>query len=364
LRLREIQELLDERTALLEYFQGEESSYVFVVTRQGLTAHPLPPKRDLTPLIERVRFAVYQDSQLSSRRFAEDAYELYRLLILPAARELLGMGHLIVAPDGALYSISFEMLLTAPSPNAGGPRRDLPYLIRERSVSYVPSASVLAQLVAGREPRDRARSDGKLFVGFGDPGEASSRLPAARDEVRRIAALFPAEQAVVFVGPDATEWNVKNNAAVSWAHNLHFATHALLDEDHPDRSGLKLAHVTHVGGSIEEGLLQVREVFNLELHADLVVLSACQTGQGKEVSGEGLIGMTRAFLYAGAGSLIVSLWRVDDESTSDLMVSFYRHLRQVGDQSAALQLAKLELIDRSRYFHPYFWAAFVLVGLP
>jgi CHAT domain-containing protein len=361
LRLQEIQALLDERTALLEYFQGDESSFLFVVTRQGLTAHLLPPRRDLAPLLERLRAAVYQDSPLGSRRFAEDAYELYRVLMLPAEPELRGKERLVVAPDGALYSLSFELLLTAPVPNAGGPRRDLPYLIRERSVSYVPSASVLAQLVAGKEPRDRTRNDTKLFVGFGDPGEDASRLPAARDEVRRIASLFPVDQAVVFIGPDATEGNVKSNAAVTWARNLHFATHGLLDEDHPDRSGLKLAQAK---GSTEDGLLQVREVFNLELHADLVILSACQSGRGKEVSGEGLVGMTRAFLYAGAGRLIVSLWRVDDESTSDLMVSFYRHLLQVGDHSAALQLAKLDLIDHSQYFHPYFWAPFVLVGLP
>lgn len=133
----------------------------------------------------------------------------------------------------------------------------------------------------------------------------------------------------------------------------------MLDESTPELSGLRLARA---GDSAEDGLLQVRDVFNLELHADLVVLSACQTGVGKEVAGEGLIGMTRAFLYAGAASVVVSLWQVDDESTSDLMVSFYRQLELTGDKSEALRRAKLELIDRSPYFQPYYWAPFILIG--
>jgi CHAT domain-containing protein/Tfp pilus assembly protein PilF len=393
LPLRQIQELLDEHTALLEYFQGEEISYLFVVTRQGLATHVLPPKRELAALVDRVRSSVNQDSRIQSRRFASDAYEGYRTLLLPAAQELRGKSHLMVAPDGALYSLSFEVLLTAPVPDAGGPQRNLPYLIRERSVSYVPSANVLARLM----PADTERQDGKLFVGFGDPSEnpspegiapgrrspqdcASSgseasqsldqratgsggrlrQLPAAREEVCRIAPLFPADQAVVFIGTDATEENVKNSSLVTWARNLHFATHGLLDEAHPERSGLKLAHAS----AADDGLLQVREIFNLKLHADLVVLSACESGLGKEVSGEGVIGMTRAFLYAGARSIVVSLWRVDDRSTSDLMLSFYRNLQETGDVSLALQHAKLDLIDHSGYFHPYFWAPFILVGLP
>jgi len=398
LLLSEIQGLLDNSTALLEFFVGEESSYLFVVTRQGLATHPLPPRRQLEPLVERVHAAVEQDSRFRGRHFAEDAYQLYRLLLLPASGDLRGKSRLIIAPDGPFHSLNFEVLLTAAVPGGGPPRRDLPYLIRERSVSYVPSASVLAQLLTESRRRGEADVRGKLFVGFGDPSEASSPaqgtgaaplaiggcdrpggpggwrrgglalagvgqprpLPAAHDEVCRIAKLFPADEAVVFLGRDASEENVKTSASVTWARNLHFAAHGLLEESSPERSGLRLAHAS----STEDGLLQVREVFNLDLHADLVVLSACQSGLGKAVSGEGLIGMTRAFLYAGAGSVVVSLWQVDDNSTSDLMVSFYRHLQEVGDKTVALRHAKLELIDRSRYVHPYFWAPFILIGRP
>jgi CHAT domain-containing protein len=397
LPLHEIQALLDERTALLEYFVGEESSYLFVITDRALATHQLPASRDLAPLVDRVRSAVNQESQLRARHFAQDSYALFRVLLQPAGDELRSKPRLMVAPDGMLYSLSFEVLVTAPLQGSGPPGRELPYVIRERSVSYIPSASVLAQLVTLRRPADEPPRSEKLFVGFGDPSQEPTPgdtlssggaggctggaryaekqgnevraaipnrlqpLPAAHGEVCRIAGLFPSGRVAVFLGPDATEENVRNNPLVASARNLHFATHGLLDETHPERSGLRLAHAD---GSPGDGLLQVREVFNLELHADLVVLSACQTGVGKEVSGEGTIGMTRAFLYAGAGSVVVSLWRVDDDSTSDLMVSFYRHLREGVDTSEALRSAKLELIDHSRYFHPYFWAPFVLVGRP
>jgi CHAT domain-containing protein len=398
LSLREIQELLDEHTALLEYFLGEDGSYLFVVTRQGLSAHSLPRRRDLAALVDRVSSAVSKYSRLRAQYLARDAYGLYRALISPAAAEIRGKSHLILAPDEFLHSLSFEVLLTGPVPDAGARTRDWPFLIRERSVSYVPSAGVMAQLLTERPRNEASPEPGKLFVGFGDPGETPARdrnaaivsgvtgicaspgerqagrrtaraadgagpqaLPGARDEVCRIARLFPADQAAVFTGPDATEENVKTSPLVASARNLHFAVHGFLDESHPDRSGLQLARGS---SSVEDGLLRVREISNLDLHADLVVLSACQSGMGRVISGEGLIGMSRAFLYAGAGSIVVSLWKVDDEATSDLMVSFYSQLRAVGDKSEALRRAKLELIDQSRYSHPYFWAAFILVGRP
>jgi CHAT domain-containing protein len=391
LPLRQIQGLLDERTALLEFFLGSQGSYLFVVTSRGLATHSLPASEAIKPLVDSLQSALHQDSRLRSRRYADDAYGLYRQLLLPAAGELRDKRHMIVVPDGFLYSLSFEALLTEPVAGGGPPERNLPYLIRKLSVSYIPSANVLAQLLTERLPNRGGRDGNKLFVGFADPsqgpigtlvtddgcartaipksgGAAGARwsglgplpaLPAARNEVCRIASLFPPAAAVVFVGPDATEENVKTSPVVTSARNLHFAAHGHLDEAHPDRSGIELAP----SASGEDGLLQVREIMNLELHADLVVLSACQSGVGKEVSGEGLIGMTRAFLYAGAASLVVSLWQVDDESTADLMVRFYDHLRAIGDKSEALRRAKLDLIDSSSY-SPYYWAPFVLVGLP
>jgi CHAT domain-containing protein len=369
LPLGEIQQLVEPRAALLEFFVGEEGSYLFVVTREGLFIHALPALRALAPRVEKVRFASVQPGRLRSRHYGEDAYELYRTLLAPAAEELRGKRRLLVAPDGLLHWLSFEALMTAPAAAAGaGSARGagsaspapLPYLLRERSISYVPSAGVLAQLAGARRARPQPAQ--YQFVGFGDPGQTVGRaLPGARDEVARIAALFPAGASVVYAGVDASVENVKTDPRVGAASHLHFAAHGRIDEAQPELSGLLLAHG---GGSAEDGLLQVREIFNLELNADLVVLSACQSGAGKEVSGEGLIGMTRAFLYAGAASVVVSLWQVDDESTADLMVRFYRHLRQSGDTVEALRSAKLEMIDETGYTQPYFWAPFVLVGQP
>jgi CHAT domain-containing protein len=406
--LIEVQRLLDAKTAFLEYFVGKEASYLFVVTQDGLYAHKLPaPKERLARLAGDLAAAVRQESRLHARDFADAAYDLYSVAVLPAAAELAGTPRWIVAPDGPLYTVSFDALLTEPARGATAPR---PYLIRRHTVSYAPSASVLAQLLGGRRRAASAPSEAKLFVGFGDPtpplaadgadnggegcpgpaqdhigalgaggdlrgapasaasggghvgGAVPARLaalPAAREEVCGISRLFPAGTTAVFLGAGASEENVKRSALVASARNLHFATHGLLDEVHPNRSGLQLAHAA---GSREDGLLQVREVFNLELQADLVVLSACSSGQGKEVSGEGLIGMTRAFLYAGAASVVATLWAVDDSSTSSLMVEFYRQLLATGDKADALRQAKLALLDSPQYSHPHYWAPFVLIG--
>jgi CHAT domain-containing protein len=163
-------------------------------------------------------------------------------------------------------------------------------------------------------------------------------------------------------GAEATEESVKRNPAVASARRLHFATHAQLDERYPEFSSLILARSPN---SQEDGYLRVQEIFNLKLNADLVVLSACETALGKEVTGEGLIGLTRAFFYAGAPSLVVSLWNVIDAPTPDLMLDFYRQMDSLHDKSRALQNAKLDLISKGpRYAHPSFWAPFVLIGEP
>jgi CHAT domain-containing protein len=148
---------------------------------------------------------------------------------------------------------------------------------------------------------------------------------------------------------------------VAAARRLHFATHASLDERHPEYSALVLA-VQNDG--IDDGLLQMHEIFNLKLSADLAVLSACETGLGKEVTGEGLIGLTRAFFYAGVPSLVVSLWNVVDGPTPEFMLDFYKELDRRGNKAQALRSAKLAMIARGGYAHPAYWAPFILLGEP
>jgi CHAT domain-containing protein len=187
------------------------------------------------------------------------------------------------------------------------------------------------------------------------------RLEYSSREVIGIAKRYKPDEVAVYLGSAAKEENVKNNEYLSTARRIHFATHGIISEKQPQYSGLVL---TLDDDPTEDGLLQAYEIFNLKLNADLVVLSACRTGLGKEVRGEGLIGLTRAFMYAGAPSVVVSLWEVADRSTAALMVKFYQQLDHAKDKAEALRQAKLALIQSGQFAHPYYWAPFILVGEP
>jgi CHAT domain-containing protein len=185
-------------------------------------------------------------------------------------------------------------------------------------------------------------------------------LAGARQEVDEIAKRYPSDEVRVYLQQEATEENVKDNRLVHSAKWIHFAAHGIFDPEKPEYSGLVLAQTP---SSSEDGFLQVFEIFNLEMNADLVVLSACQTGLGTEVTGEGLVGLTRAFLYAGTTSIVVSLWVVADSSASELMPRFYQNLDQGSDKAEALRLAKLAMIhEGGKFSRPYYWAPFILVG--
>ena len=183
------------------------------------------------------------------------------------------------------------------------------------------------------------------------PDAAPAALEGAEAEVKAIAERYPGK-VKLYLGPDASLENVKRGPLVSeW---VHFAGHGLVDEERPESSGLVL----------KGGTLTVADIFNLDLSAGLVVLSACETA-GREVNGEGLVGLTRAFFYAGSPSVIVTFWRVADRKTPDLMLRFYANLDQSGDMAEALRQAKLGMIGkRGLLAHPYYWAPFILVGKP
>jgi CHAT domain-containing protein/Tfp pilus assembly protein PilF len=380
LRLAEVQARLDGRTALLEYFVGRDGSFLFVVTRDGIASHPLPAAADLAVRVRSIRAVLEQPGRRHKEEYVEQALDLYRLLVAPAAAVLAGKPDLLIAPDGPLYLLPFEALLTDAAASQGRAFPGLPYLLRSHAVSYVPSASVFARL---REPAPRPSAapptglPPKAFLAFADPlygaGAAADRavvrsaapdlarpeLPRLADsetEVRRIAALYPREEVQLYLGKDATKENVKNSPYMKDARRIHFATHGFLDELHPERSSLVLTRSPQ-----DDGYLSVSEIFNLELSSDLLVLSACETALGKQVTGEGVVGLTRAFLYAGAKSLVVSLWEVADRSAPDLMVSFYRHLG-TASKAEALRRSKLEMADGG--YAPYYWASFALAGDP
>jgi len=400
--LKQIQSLLDDDTLLLEYSLGKDSSFLFAVTRNDFIAVPLPSSATIVGQVQALRETLSKRPQRSL--FAsqiEISRSLYRQLIEPAGRLLTGKRKLTIVPSGILHYLSFEALLSsgdAKSLATTGLDR-WPYLLRSFAVSYAPSAGVLASL----QSRTKVTSDRqKNFLAFADPayvnrnpaevrpGGALDRgalgnqqswnigpLPESRREVEQIARIYPTDKVSLLLGEQASEENVKTPGRFSDYRFIHFATHGLLNEERPPYSGLILSLKPTVSslsvssGSTrnsstptEDGLLQVYEIFDLKLNAELVVLSACETGLGKQVKGEGLVGLTHAFFYAGTSSVLVSLWKVQDRSTADLMVNFYQELDAGKNKAESLRQAKLRMIQQNRYAHPYYWAPFVLMGNP
>lgn len=355
LKQAELLALGEPGAALLEYVLGRDGSFLFVITRAGLHTYRLPPKAVIEPLVQELRAALDWPSRRSFGRYVSAAQQLYTLLLAPAAGVLQAYPRWLIAPDGALYLIPFEALLAAGKLPARADYRALDYLLKQRTISYVPSASVLVSL----RQRAAAQPPFKTFLALADPSDALPRLRQASREAAEIARLYQPVETLLLTRELASEEQVKRHPEIRRARFLHFATHGRMDEAQPHTSGLLLAPAP---AAQEDGLLQIAEVLELKLQAELVVLSACETGLGKTLSGEGVLGLTRAFLSAGARSVAVSLWQVGDAATAELMVDFYRQVNRLPDKAEALRQAKLSLLAKGRYAHPYYWAAFVLSG--
>jgi len=341
---------LDARTAVLEYLIGADTSLLFVLTRESTTAYRLPGRTALQTMTTALRDAVTQPGLRGLGRFVSASLDAHRTLIAPATRAIRGTTRLVIVPDGALHTVPFEILIDRPAASFAS----LPYLVRNRSVSYAPSMSVAGTL--GESRRKGNASTGKALVAFART-TAAPGLPAlthAESEALAIAALFPADRADVLVGDAATE-AAMHLPNVAQARHLHFATHALVRPP-PGSSGLALGSITPGG----DGYLEADEVARLRLTAELVVLSACDTALGRYVTGEGTLGLTRAFLLAGASGVVSSLWQVNDRSTAELMTSFYGGLGR--GSAEALRAAKLRMIEQPARSHPYYWAGFVFSG--
>lgn len=380
--LAEVQQMLDERTVLLSYSLAEPESFLFAITRTDLQVKRLPSEAVLTESVSKLLAAITDKNNPSPEEYRRQAARLSQHLLQPLGSLLAGKKSLVIVADAALHRLPFEALLL-PGTTTRAELRQLPYLIRRFAISYAPSASVWAELQ--KEPGERAA---KSFIAFGDPVyetltettvastlRAASRerinlqrLPYSRSEVDGIAKLFSDDDREVFLGEAAREANVKAPQRLSNYRFVHFSTHGYLNEARPRFSGLLLSPPRdnaplNATSPAEDGLLSAYEIFNLKLKADLVVLSACETGLGKEIKGEGLMSLTRAFMFAGTPSVIVSLWNVNDETAADLMVRFYRNLKTGRmSKSEALRQAQLETVNDNGF--PFYWAPFVLVGKP
>lgn len=388
MRVSEMQsELLDEHTALVEYLLGEKRSLAWVVTKSGIVTVPLPARKEIEErasayrkiLTQRVSALTLKESLGEIR---QSGAQLYKLVFAPVEAAVACCQTLIIVPDGALDYLPFEALVTGSG-----------YLAEKYGMVYGPSASAL---VTVRTLNHRVAEPPKMLVAFADPATSSASrgdagtqtakpkaavergpeglgeddytergfsllpLPYSREEVLSISKLFPSEERKVYLGAEAREETVKGEKLADFRY-VHFASHGFLDETRPGRSGILLSHDPQ---SSEDGILQVDEIMRLKMNADLVTLSACSTGLGKFVNGEGVLGLTRAFFYAGARNVAVSLWNVNDSATATLMGNFYRNLNRGLPKGEAMRRAKLAMLRGSQasWRHPYFWAAFVMEG--
>lgn len=347
-------------TALIEYAALEEKTFLFTVTADGegspkVRLYRLPVGReDLQREVEAFR------GMLAARDlgFRGPARRLYDLLLAPAASELRGHETLCIVPDGPLWDLPFQAL----QPDGSS------VLLEQHAVFLAPSLSFLSEL-RSRKVNRPSRAATLLAVGDPEPGAAAmslastlrsrlARLPEAAREVRSLAQLYGAGRSAVYTAAAASEERVKTEAGKYRV--LHFATHALLDDRNPMYSSLVLAQIRPRGG--EDGLLEAWELFDLHLEADLVVLSACQTARGRPRAGEGVIGMTWALAAAGSPATLASQWEVDSASTSQLMLAFHHGWLAGLSRAEALRRAALATRAEERYRHPFYWAAFVLVG--
>jgi CHAT domain-containing protein/Tfp pilus assembly protein PilF len=413
-------QLLDENTVLLEFALGGKQSWLWAVTPQSLDSYSLPPlkeietasrnvyelltsrqpKKDLTES-ERQRLITEADA-----RFTTEISTLSRMLLGPIASRLRQEWkdkRLVIVAPGALEYLPFAAL-PLPSEN------DYQPLIASHEVVNLPSASVLAALrreTAGRQPAEKtlaviadpvfesndpralqaAKRKGSrdnlvasvqsayevpaasILTAGSDLARAAksfnragfSRLPFSREEAETIAGLVPKNSLLIATGFQANR-TMASSGALARYRIVHFATHGLLNSEHPELSGLVLSLVDDNGKTLD-GFLRMHEIYNLRLPADIVVLSACQTALGKEVKGEGLVGLTRGFMYAGAQRVVASLWEVDDQATAQLMGHFYHGmLKENLRPAAALRAAQIEMSRCSRWSSPYYWAGFVIQG--
>jgi CHAT domain-containing protein len=352
-------------SVLLEYVVTDEQTYLFAITRPAAKAeiqvYTLPITRaELTKQIEGFR------QQLATRDlgFRASAVKLYDLFLKPAQAQLRGKTNVVIAPDSNLWDLPFQSLM-----NTAGR-----FMIEDASINYAPSLTVLREMSKRRRNLVSTRAPATLLA-LGNPAlgrETVDRtrmtlrdgnlepLPEASDEVKALARLYGAQRSKVYVGAEAREDRVMSEA--NRASVLHFTTHGTLNNASPMYSHLTLAE----GGANDDGLLEAWELMQLDLKAELAVLSACETARGRIGAGEGVIGFSWAMFIAGVPSTVVSQWKVESASTRDLMVNFHRGLISPAGtkptKSDALRQAALKLMRNPATSHPFYWAGFVLVG--
>lgn len=399
----EIQQLLDENTLLLEYSLGENCSHLWAVTRDALLIYDLLPRKQ----IERAARELYdlwasrpveqiQPKEPGKAKGARDYDRAARRLsqmVLGPVSELLGTKRLVIVADGALQHIPFAAL---PEPDKS--LSSMPIIVRHEIVN-LPSASVIAEI---RHRHDGHPKPPGVIAILADPvfdakdervsrtdlrTTTNSALPIRSNELGRAAAdlgltrngrvhlnrlIYTRNEAkavmsVIPVGKgfQALDFEASRSTAMSGIlaryRIIHFATHGLLNNKHPELSGLVLSLVNKEGKT-RDGFLKLQDIYDMRLRADLVVLSGCETGLGEEINGEGLVGLTRGFMYAGASRVVASLWSISDLATATLMAEFYKFMENGMPPAAALRAAQIQMWKQQQWKSPYYWAAFQIQG--
>ncbi|MCC5627474.1 CHAT domain-containing protein [Nostoc sphaeroides CHAB 2801] len=415
LTLKEIQQQLDKDTLLLQYSLGKERSYLWAVTPDSLYSYELPGSEKIDKAAKNLYNNLRNPGMqgVSPEDTGKAANELSQLILAPVA-DKLGKKRLVIVGDDALQYIPFAALtdLTPQPPSLSGkgeqdklpspPRRGVgeevnyqPLVVNHEIIS-LPSASTIA--ILRKQIKGRIKAPKTLAI-LADPVFSANdqrvtnkssnvannnvdqqveesalkrstrnmnrseigRLPGTEQEAQEILKLVPASENLQAFGFDAN-YNWATSDQLSQYKMLHFATHGFLDSTDPELSGIVLSLIDKQGKS-QRGFLRLTDIFNLNFPAELVVLSACSTGLGKEVKGEGLVGLTRGLMYAGAARVVVSLWNVNDKATSLLMSQFYSEMLQQGKTpAAALRAAQLKMWEQEKWRNPYSWSAFTLLG--
>ena len=360
--LKETIPLLDASSALLEYVVTEDKTYLFVITKVAsaprLKVYPINIDRKLLS----VKTAGYRSALASGDlNFGTSSEELYALLLKPASAQLAGKTNLVIVPDGSLWDLPFQALRTSASK----------YLIDSAAISYAPSLTALNEM----RSKSRTRRPERTLLAFGNPvigkqtsasvkrvfmSEKLEPLPEAERLVNSLKAMYGPEKSKVFTGIDAREGTAKSEAAKYGI--VQFAAHGILNDATPMYSQIVLSRKDDDPN--EDGLLEAWEMKDLDLNADMVVLSACETARGRVNVGEGMMGMTWALFIAGTPTTVASQWKVESSSTTELMLEFHRQLlspKRV-TKAEALRRASLKLLKTDKFRHPSYWAGFVMVG--
>ena len=340
LPIEEVSSTLDDKTAIVEYLITNQDVKIFIVRKDSIeVVESGTSAAVIYRYVMMLRRLLKNPDQSASARLDKVARSLGKVLIDPVTPKLQRIENLIIIPNRTLHFIPFAVLKTS----------DGSLLLKQFVISYAPSASVAAMMMKKKPGRRKTMT--AFALGDNSPVIGGIRwegLPGTREEVKTISELFA--DRILLTGTQLTRNGVQKS--VKKADFVHFATHGVFNASAPLFSGLVLS----------DGMLTVKDIFKLKLDAYLVVLSACQTGLGKLSGGDEIVGLSRAFMYAGAPSMIVSLWSVSDSSTTRLMQEFYRQLKSGKSRAQALQRAQLEMQQKNP--HPFYWAPFVIIGDP